>query len=135
MNLVKVNLEELTQEEYRSMKRLCVYINKEHDQEIFLLQDEDKIHTVFVLEHVYTDKKTVEEVFFHTDIKSQGKGYTLIGFKLLFDYMKEREDIEKISIASYNPIAVDVAYQNDLIYEDDWTYKFYNPSYVLERKK
>lgn len=133
MMLENINIQKLSKEELQEIKKLCFYINEEHHQEIFALTEDDIIHTIFVLEHQKKENRTVQEVFFHTKIESQGKGYTLIGFQLLFDYMRSRNDIETVSIASYNPIAIDVANQNQLVYEDDWTYNFYNPNYDREQ--
>ena len=104
-------------EELNNLKKICYWINKEPDTEIYVLKDEGEVKSVFALKRFGMAISTTKEMDCGTKLEARGKGYAKVGLSKLLHSLLEREDISTILIQALNPITTKLVEKYD--FEND----------------
>ena len=116
-------------ENYENLRKICWWVDKSLDTDIYGLFVENDLKSVFTLARFGTEISTTKTLEFGTKLSESGKGYATSGTKLLFESIKKREDIEKVIIQALNKKTTTIASKFDLEHDTSGSYFFSNPNF------
>lgn len=114
MEIIKVDLENITEENYKELQKICFWINREPDTDAYILNVDNDIKSVFVLKRFGEEISTTKEMDFGTKQNERGQGYASKGFQLLLEEIKKRNDIKEVYVQAFNPLTLNIVNKYNL---------------------
>lgn len=129
MTLIKLETEQLDERKIKELRQICWWINNQPDTDIYVLEVDDDIKSVFVIKRFGQVISTTKEMDFGTKKDEQGKGFASIGFELLFSAIRERKDIKEVYIQAFNPLTAKMTSKLNLPNDGMGTSIIHNPNF------
>lgn len=114
MELIKEDLEHISEDKLKELQRICLWINNEPDSEAYTLREKNNdVKSVFVLKRFGEEISTTKEMSFGTKQNERNKGYAGKGFDILINLLKKRKDIKEVYIFPLNYLTANITLKYD----------------------
>lgn len=109
MYLTKLDNNRITDKAFDDIKKICFSVSRDPNTEIFLWHNNSDIISVFTLKEFGPSISTKKELNFSSSTKYKNTNEEKLGLKKMIELLKNRSDIKKTYISTFNKDAVKIA--------------------------
>lgn len=109
MYLTKLDNNRITDKAFDELKKICFSVSRDSNMEIFLWYNKTGIITVFTLKEFGPSISTKKELNFSSNLKYKNTNEEQLGLKKMIELLKNRSDIKKTYISTFNKDAIKAA--------------------------
>lgn len=109
MYLTKLDNSRITNEAFDEIKKICFSVSRENSVEIYLWYNNKDIISVFTLKEFGPNISIKKELNFSSNLKYKNTEEEKLGLKKMIEHLKNRSDIKKTYISTFNKDAIKIA--------------------------
>lgn len=104
MNLVEIDVNNLTNEEYLNLRRICPWINRNPNSILYALKVEEDIKVVAILKDFGQVISTEKELSLGTKKEERNKGYATTCVSMILEDIKRKPEVYLVHLIPLNPL-------------------------------